>query len=99
MISAFCSRAFGLGLTVTNEQLFEINKRRSEGLFSHYVSTESANEIYGTTLKKPFDSKELLVRYFEVGVMAEGYWNYHHIFTWIVNIAFENGRWSSRYGQ
>ena len=79
MISAFCSRAFGLGLTVTNEQLFEINKRRSEGLFSHYVSTESANEIYGTTLKKPFDSKELLVRYFEVGVMAEGYWNYHHM--------------------
>ena len=79
MISAFCCRVFGLGLHVTNEQLVEINKRRTEGITSHYLSTDSANEINGTTLKKPFDSKDLLVRYFEVGVMGEGYWNFHHM--------------------
>ena len=79
MISAFCSRAFGLGLNVSNEQLAEINKRRTNGITSHYISTESANEIYGTTLKKPFETNELLIRYFEVGVMGEGYWNYDHM--------------------
>ena len=52
MISAFCSRAFGLSLNVTDEELVKINMRRTEGITSHYVSTESANDIYGSTLKK-----------------------------------------------
>ena len=79
MISAFCSRVFGLGLHVTNEQLNEINKRRSEGTTAHYVSVDSAKEIYGTTKKKPFATQELLLQYFEVGVMGQGYWNFHHM--------------------
>ena len=79
MVSAFCSRVFGLGLHVNSQQLEEINKRRSEGDTAHYLNKESANEIYGTTLKKIFNDKHLLIRYFEVGIMREGYWNFHHM--------------------
>ena len=51
MISAFCSRVFGLGLKVTEEQLQEINRRRTTGATSNYISCESANEVNGTTKK------------------------------------------------
>ena len=44
MVSAMVSRAFGLGLEITQAQLSEINKRRDG---KEYVDTEAATYLYG----------------------------------------------------
>ena len=76
MISALCSRNFGLGIWLTDLELSEINEMR---LNQNYVSEESAIEINGTREKKPLTCKHALIRYFELGINAEGYWSYHHM--------------------
>ena len=79
MISGICSRDDGLGVKLTEQQLHEINERRTNGIWSEYVSTDSALEIYGTTKKKKLTSKHALIQYFDLGMHNEGYWTYDHI--------------------
>ena len=51
MMSEFCSRCFGLGLNVTEQQLQEINDRRSNGPTANYISVDAAMEVYGSKKK------------------------------------------------
>ena len=75
MFSAFCARCFGLGLTVSDEELEEINQRRNSERFSHYISQDAAMEIYGSTKKKLLtdEDKLTLVQSMMVGINADGY--------------------------
>ena len=79
MMSAFCSRCFGLGLNVTEQQLEEINDRRSNGATANYISVDAAMEIYGTTKKKPITDAHTLIQYIMVGINADGYWNNNYM--------------------
>ena len=44
----------------------------------HYISKESAKNVYGSTYKHVFTSTHLLIKYFDVGIHQDGYWNYDH---------------------
>jgi hypothetical protein len=85
MISAFVSRSFPSGFVVdcgeflTDEKLAAINARRLQGPNKHYISTDAAEEIYGTTVKKPIQDASPFCRLFEYGADREGYWNYSHM--------------------
>ena len=81
MFSAFCARCFGLGLTVSDEELEEINQRRNSERFSHYISRDAAMEIYGSTKKKLLtdEDKLTLVQSMMVGINADGYWNSNYM--------------------
>jgi len=76
MISAFVSRDFGVGILLSKEELEEVNKRRMSQQWSEYISVESAKNVYGNIKKKPITDELTLVRFFEVGVNLEGFWNY-----------------------
>ena len=77
MVSSFCSRSFGLGIHVTDDELKEII--RIKRTRKHYVSKESAITVYGTTLKKKFVNKHLLIEYFDVGIQYQEYWTHDHM--------------------
>ena len=79
MLSAIVSRKFGLGLHLSDAELYEINSRRASEEWKEYVSKESAMEVYGSTIKKALTDKYALIQYFELGIQNEGYWNYNHI--------------------
>jgi hypothetical protein len=78
MVAAFCSRAFGLGRKLTEEELFAINKYRDETR-STYVASSEAMELNGTTRKEQLKDNSPFLRYFEVGAEKEGFWNYLHM--------------------
>ena len=46
MLSTFCVRCFGLGLNVSDQELEEINERRSSETLSCYISQDAAMEIW-----------------------------------------------------
>ena len=79
MISGFVSRDFGLGLTVTATELTMIYERRSSPHWGEYLSEQAAIEIYGCNHKMEIEDKHTLLRFFDVGVNEDGYWNYNHM--------------------
>ena len=79
MVSAFASREFGLGLHVTEEQLIKINERRNSTDWCEYISKADAVNVQGTIKKKMISDKLTLVRFFDVGINEEGYWNFSHM--------------------
>ena len=79
MISAFVSRSFGVGLKLTEEELLRVNERRRSEKWGQYVETKAAIEVYGSTQKKEIKDPLTLVRFFDVGINEEGYWNYFHM--------------------
>ena len=76
MISAFVARDFGVGILLNEEEFDKVNRRRLSKQWGTYISEESAKNVYGNISKKPFTDKLTLVRFFEVGVNLEGFWNY-----------------------
>jgi len=72
MISAFQSHEFGFGLTLTKEQLDEIN-RKCNG--EKYCDKKAAIHLHGTN-KKPALTKGPFVCEFEYGANNDSYWNY-----------------------
>ena len=81
MISAFVSRKDGLGLTLTQDELDEINRQRTceQSPFKNYISEDSAIEILGTKKKKRLTNKHALIKYIDMGVNNEGFWDYHQM--------------------
>jgi hypothetical protein len=74
MVSAFQSREFGFGLSLTSAQLDTINLDW-QSTRPHYTEAESAMKLNGTTEKKELSESPFIV-YFEYGhgVGKEGYW-------------------------
>ena len=79
MVSAFVSRTFGMGLQLNKEELEQVNARRLSAKWSDYLSVQEAQDIYGTTKKKPITDELTLIRFFDLGVNEEGYWNFSHM--------------------
>ena len=79
MISAFVSRTFGIGIKLTSEELARVNERRRSEKWGQYVETKAAIEVYGSTKKKDINDPLTLVRFFDLGINEEGYWNYFHM--------------------
>ena len=52
MVSGYECDKFVLVVRLSDAQLDEVNERRGVGEFSHYISTESALELFGNTNKK-----------------------------------------------
>ena len=73
-LKAFC-REFGFGLELTQEQLDEVNHRRSYPPHHKYIDPTAAMEVYSNSIKQPL-TKSPFVFYFEYGNNLEGYWNY-----------------------
>ena len=80
MVSALCDRKDGVGIWLTQQQLGEINERRTgeNSIWKEYISKSSAMEIYGTTKKKnlPIDTRTsntfILVQTMrDIGTMTE----------------------------
>ena len=76
MVLEFVSRGFGVGLHLNKIELNEVNDRRSSEIWGSYLSKDEALTIYGTIKKKKIIDKLTLVRFFDVGVNLEGFWNY-----------------------
>jgi hypothetical protein len=76
MVSAFQSRAFGLGRGLTDKELATINCARQG---KEYISKEAALQINRSSLKQPLKSNAPFLRFFDVGVEREGYWDYNHM--------------------
>ena len=76
MVSAYCARPFGFGINLLTSELEAINRLRKK---TTYISKDSALNVYGSNKKKPFHDHHQLVRYFDVGINDEGYWNYDHM--------------------
>ena len=72
LISAFQSCEFAFGLTLTKEQLDEINKKHNG---EKYCDKKAAIHLCGTD-KKPVLTKSPLVCEFENGANNDGKWNY-----------------------
>ena len=79
MVSAFQSREFSFGLSLTSAQLDTINLYRQSAR-PHYTEAESAMKLNGTTEKKELSESPFII-YFEYGhgVGKEGYWTYDHM--------------------
>ena len=45
-------------------------------MYEHYASKDSAMAVYNSTKKKKLTTTHLLVRYFDVGINEDGYWNH-----------------------
>jgi hypothetical protein len=78
MCSAFSCRGFGLGRTLTKEEIVAINMKRTETR-PLYLSVESSTYLTGNTEKQPIKDNSPFVRFFEVGVEKEGFWSYNHM--------------------
>ena len=79
MVSAFCSRSFGFGIVLSEEELKIVNERRQSNEWGRYTSSKEAIEINGTDKKNVLTDSLTLVRFFDVGINEEGYWNYNQI--------------------
>ena len=81
MVSGICSRDFGLGVRLTQDQFDEVNLNRTsaDSEFRHYVSETAALEVYGTTEKQLLTSRDCLMQFFDVGINNDGYWGYNHM--------------------
>ena len=79
MVSGFASRDFGFGLHLSEEELWSVNERRKSNEWSTYCEKEAATEVYGSDKKKMIKDRLTLVRFFDLGVKEEGYWNYFHM--------------------
>jgi hypothetical protein len=77
MISAFVSRIFGLGITLTEDDISKINRYRHKK--PEYVSHESSLYINNTLLKEDITDNSPFLQFFDVGVDKQGYWNYNHM--------------------
>jgi hypothetical protein len=79
MVSAFQSREFGFGFSLTSTQLEIINTFR-QSTRPHYTEAESATKLNGTTAKKELSESPFII-YFEYGhgIGKEGYWTYDHM--------------------
>ena len=77
MVSAFQSREFGLGLGdyLTEEVLIKINHQRKG---NKYVSEEDAFLVRNDKYKNEIKTDPCL-RYFNVGINKDGYWNNSHM--------------------
>ena len=79
MISAFQSREFGFGMTLTPEELEKVNKFRREKR-PLYTEAEAAIRVNGTAIKKTIlNSPFVLTFEYGYGARKEGYWNYDHM--------------------
>ena len=76
MISGFVSCSFGVGLNLSKEELDKINETRTGCEWGNYLSREAALAVYGTTKKRKIKDQLTLIRFFDVGVNLEGFWNY-----------------------
>ena len=74
------SRYFGLGIGITQQQLDEINYKRTDETsdWREYIGKTAAMDVYGS-IKKKLTSKHALIQYFDLGVQNEGYWDYNHM--------------------
>ena len=79
IISTQMPRSFGIGIKLNKDELDKVNKRRRSEKWCHYIKKSVAIEIYGNTKKKDIDDPLTLVRFFDLGINEEGYWNYFHI--------------------
>jgi len=75
MVSAMISRATGMGMLVTEEQLLEINKTRRG---TKYIDQEAATYLNGNDLKKDL-TESPFIRYLNYGSGKDGYWTYRHM--------------------
>ncbi len=79
MVSAFQSREFGLGMSLTADQLAIINAFQNEKRPT-YTEKESALKVNGSEAKRPLTNSPFLI-FFEYGTGSgkEGYWTYDHM--------------------
>ena len=70
MVSTFQSYPFGYGMTITPEELVEINELR-EG--EEYADARAANEYKGSAKKKPLKISPF-TEFFDYGKAKSGYW-------------------------
>jgi hypothetical protein len=81
MLSAFVSRLWSF-FDILSDQVLpdnvyaKVNARRKN---QHYVSTNAAQEINGTTMKQEITNFSPFLRFFEYGADKDGYWNYSHM--------------------
>jgi len=86
IISGFVSRSFGVGLHLSQNELEEVNERRVSSEWCHYLSKEAALTVYGTTKKKKIHDNLTLLRFFDVGINLEGFWNYDQMALQVENV-------------
>ena len=65
-----------LGSTWMIMKLKKVNERRVSDEWCHYLSKEAALAVNGTTQKKKLKDNLTLVKFFDLGVNLEGYWNF-----------------------
>jgi hypothetical protein len=75
MVSALVSRALGMGIDISVEQLQQVSSNR-EG--AKYADEEAASYLFGSSDKKALESSPF-VRYLEMGAGKDGYWTYRHM--------------------
>ena len=75
MVSAFISCSLGVGLLLSSKELKQVNKRRTSCEWGKYISSKESIEIYGNNKMKPSEDQHTLIKYFDVGINEEGYWN------------------------
>jgi len=75
MASAFNSFAFGFGMSLTEQELEQVNAQR---LGETYKDADAARELLGTATKAPLTESPFLVL-FDYGKAKSGYWGYKHI--------------------
>ena len=79
MVSAFVSREFGFGLELTDDELQKVNKRRRSREWGTYLSKKEDIAVNGSDKKRLLKDSLTLVRFFDVGINEEGYWNYNQL--------------------
>jgi hypothetical protein len=75
MISAFVSREFGFGMTMTPDQLDKVNRQRSRGKRRFYSEENAAISKSGTKIK-PILTRSPFVQTFDYGNNNDDYWTY-----------------------
>jgi hypothetical protein len=75
MISAMCSREFGFGYFISNEELTKINEARKN---TKYADEEAATYLFGNPNKKDL-LESPFIRELEYGTGKDGYWTYKHM--------------------
>ena len=75
MVSAMCSREFGLGLYLSAEQLERVNHMRRQ---KKYGDEDAAIYLLGSSEKKDLLTSPF-IRYLEYGKGKDGYWSYNHM--------------------
>jgi DNA-binding transcriptional regulator YhcF (GntR family) len=76
MISAFVSREFGFGYSLTLEDLAKVNEKR---LGQKYSDEDAAKKIRGNSSNKIGLTESPFVVEFEYGAHNQGYWDYDHM--------------------